>query len=156
MASDEALGTYFLMSALAGKAGVPDFLATVYPLRSQIVTFAIIGFHRDRGTWPEGKEDLLAYAKSSPANPPLPEDSLAGLVIEKKEDGGVLYSTTEDRQRGREFTVSKTHRVTFPVPPHPFASPAAEQTPAAKGSTISFDWGEAIAEAITRAMLTKK
>ncbi|MBI5383032.1 MAG: hypothetical protein HZA31_14130 [Opitutae bacterium] len=156
MSAEEALGTYFLMSALSGKAGASDFLTTVYPIRAQIVTFAIIGFHRDRGTWPENAEALLHYAQSSPANPPLPAEALAGLTLAPKPDGGIDYSTTEDRQRGRVFSISSTHRVSFPVPSYAFANPNAQPAPMAKNTTIGFDWTSLIAEAIARAALMKK
>jgi hypothetical protein len=156
MTPEEALGTYFLMAALTGKSQAPDFLAAVYPMRSLVVTFAVIGFHRDRGSWPTTEQDLIAYASSSPANPPLPSGAVAGFATRKREDGGIVYSTLEDRQRGREFTVSSTYKVTFPVPAYVFASPTSGTAPISRGSTISFDWGEAIAQAVSHIASMKK
>lgn len=154
---EEALGTFFLMTAITGgKSGVPDFLATVYPIRSQIVTFAIIGFRRDRGVWPSSEQDLLAYAESSPANPPLPKDSLTGFTAQTKEDGSLIYSTLEDRQRGREFTISPGYKVTFAMPTYPFATAGSAVAPSSKSSTISFNWSAAIAQAIAQLAFRKK
>lgn len=157
VSEEDALGTFFLMTAMTGgKNGVPDFLATVYPLRSQIVTFAIIGFRRDRGAWPSSEQELLAYAESSPANPPLPKDSVSGYTAQTKQDGSVVYSTLEDRQRGREFTISPAYKVTFPMPSYPFATAGSPPASASRSSTLSFDWGAAIAQALTQAALHSK
>jgi hypothetical protein len=156
MSAEETLGTYFLMSAFGAKTEIVDFLTTVYPFRSQIITFAVIGFHRDRGVWPTSREELEDYATSSPANPALPEASLTGLLLEPKEDGSLVYTTLEDRQRGREFTISSQHTVTLLVPSYAFASPDSTAAPVSRASTISFDWTDAIAEAIIRAVTTKK
>lgn len=147
---EETLGVYLLMSGVGAKAARADFLAAVYPLRSQIVTYAMIGFHRDRGLWPASREELEAYVAGSPANPSLPKDALTGLTLERKADGSLVYSTLEDRQRGREFTISSTHEVTFPVPSHLFASPKSAVAPVSRRATISFDWTQSINDAIQR------
>src|SRR5688572_22807614 len=99
MSAEEALGSYLVFSALTGKNNMSDFLTIVYPLRSQIVTFSMIGFHRDRGVWPENEIELASYIASSPANPPIPDGALIGIKFQKREDGGIVYSTSEDRQR---------------------------------------------------------
>lgn len=152
---EDALGTYLLLTAMTGAATNPDFLNTLYPLRSQLVTYAVIGFHRDHGTWPITAQDLLAYAASSPANPPLLQDAVAGYTANVKPDGSVVYSTLEDRQRGRDFTVSPDYHVTFPMPKYPFASGHSAVATRSAPSTVSFDWGSAIAEAIRTAVRAK-
>jgi hypothetical protein len=150
MTPQEALGTYFLLSSLGSKTDIPDFLATVYPVRSQIVTFAIIGFRRDRGLWPSNESELIAYAAETPANPPLPKGATTGLVVQTKEDGGITYSTLEDRQRGREFFVSVEYKVAFTVPSYVYASATSPTAPANKASTVEFDWGKAITDALVK------
>ena len=153
MSAEEALGSYFLFSALNGKNSMPDFLTVVYPLRSQIVTFSIIGFHRDRGVWPESEKDLASYVASSAANPTIPEGALIGITFQKKEDGGVVYSTSEDRQRGREFTVSSKYRVSFPVPSYAYASLTSAAAPVSQNTTVGLDWTDALIQAIVKATL---
>lgn len=143
------------MSALGGKSDTPDFLATIYPLRSQIVTFAVIGFHRDRSAWPMSSEELSAYASSSPANPIVPEGALTSLEVSKKEDGGIVYSTLEDRQRGREFSIFSAYKVSFPVPSYIFTSSTSPAASVPRSTSIGFDWGQAIADAIVRASSLK-
>lgn len=156
MTAEEALGTFFLVSALGAKTGPSDFLATAYPQRSQVITFAIIGFHRDRGAWPKDAVELREYAATSPANPPLPEDALTGLELKQKEDGSLVYTTLEDRQRGREFTISAAHRVTFRVPSYPFATQGSAPAPVSRTTTVSFDWTDVIAAAILNAFTIRK
>jgi hypothetical protein len=156
MTAEETLGMYFLMSALSSKDGMQDFLQTVYPLRAQLVTFAIVGYHRDRKTWPTSKEDLVEYVSSSPANPGLPEDALAGLELEQKADGSIAYSTLEDRQRGREFTISTDYAVTFPVPSYPFASATSAEVPPGSNATLRYDWSDALIDALVHAASARK
>lgn len=159
--ADEVLSTYFLMSAMTGK-DASDFLLAVYPLRSQIVTFAFVAFHKERGAWPTSVDELANFVAASPANPAIPEGSLTGLEVRLKEDGSLVYSTTEDRQRGRDFVISAQYKVTMKVPKSLFASaqakehPSAKEVPSATASTISFDWADAIAQAIIRAALSGK
>jgi len=153
MSAEEALGSYFVFSALNGKTSMSDFLTIVYPLRSQIVTFSIIGFHRDRGAWPESETALVSYIASSPANPTIPEGALIGIIFQKKEDGGIVYSTSEDRQRGREFTISSKHRVSFPVPSYAYASPTSAAAPVSQNTKIGLDWSDALIQAIIKATL---
>ena len=148
MTPEEAIGTFYLMSAFSGRDAAPEFLSIIYPLRSQIVTFAVIGYHRDRGAWPATAEEIAAYAASSPANPDLPEGALAGFAAERLADGGLRYSTLEDRQPGRELTLSSSYKLTFPVPSFPFATPTSHEAPTAQGSTMTFNWGEFIARAM--------
>jgi len=156
MSAEETLGVFFIVSALGANDVPYEALHTVYPLRSQIITFAIIGFHRDRGRWPASQEEVEAYAASSPANPSLPEDAVAGLELKQREDGGLVYTTLEDRQRGREFTISSTHKVSFLVPSFPFASSGSTPAPVARGTAIHFDWSDVVAQAIIRALSMKK
>jgi len=156
MTAEEALGACLFISALGKARDAQDFLITIYPLRSQVVTFAIIGFHRDRGDWPGTGKELLAYAQASAANPPIPEGALTNLEVKKTSDVGIVYSTLEDRQRGREFSVSHSYRVTIPVPSYIFASPTSSVAPKSENVSISFDWGQVIVEAIVRAASAAK
>ena len=155
LSAGEVLGTFLLMTAISGKAD-GDFIETVYPFRSQMVTFAVVGFHREHGTWPSGKDEVMAFVESSPANPPMPAGALEGLQMHVQDDGGVVYSTAEDRQRGREFTISAEHHVTMTVPSNLFASARATEIPPAGGSTISFDWTDAILQTLMQLELRKR
>jgi hypothetical protein len=146
-----------LIAALtSGKADLIGFLDLAYPLRSQVVTFAVIGFHRDRGVWPTSDQELLEYATSSPANPELPTESVEGFAAEVQEDGTLVYPTLEDRQRGREFTVTTSYRVTFPMAKYPFATADSTEATASHKNTVSFNWGDAIANAILQLAMQRK
>ena len=151
--AEQILGTYLLLSALGGGAKGADALATlaaIYPPRAQLVTQAVIGFHRDRGVWPATADELRAYAESSPANPRLPADALAGLVAEQHENGDLTYSTREDRQRGRYVKITPAYRVVLPVPAGLFAAPDSAELPRpVGGSTLSLSWSEIFPSAPT-------
>ncbi|MBC8010622.1 MAG: hypothetical protein H7067_11060 [Burkholderiales bacterium] len=149
--AEQILGTYLLLSALGGAgagagANAADGLATlalIFPLRTQLVTQAVIGFHRDRGAWPTTADELHAYAESSPANPRLPADVLDGFVAERHENGDLTYSTREDRQHGRHVKITSAYRVTLPVPAALFAAPdSAELSRVVGGSTLNLNWSE--------------
>ena len=144
--AEQILGTYLLLSALGGGAKGADSLATlaaIYPPRAQLVTQAVIGFHRDHGVWPATATELRAFAESSPANPRLPHDALEGFVAERHENGDLTYSTREDRQRARFVKITPTYRVILPVPAALFASPDAAELPRpVGGSTLSLNWSE--------------
>lgn len=151
--AEQILGTYLLLSALGGAgsgaaagANAADGLATlslIFPPRTQLVTQAVIGFHRNRGTWPTSAAELRAYAESSPANPRLPADALEGFVAETQENGDLTYSTREDRQRGRHVKITPAYRVTLPVPAALFAAPDSAELPCVVGgSTLNLNWSE--------------
>lgn len=145
--AESVLATYFLMSALRGE--LDDYLLSVYPVRAQLVTFSVIGFHRERGDWPSTLDELVDYIAESPANPHLPADALAGLQLQTDAENNLVYSTLEDRQRGREFTISPAHQVSFPVPAYPFAGKAAPETkPDAEAPRFTFHWSEILMQVL--------
>ena len=138
---EQVLGTYLLMSAWSPDAESLPALATLYPPRAQLVTYALIAFHRDRAAWPADAAELEGFVASSPANPALPTGALDAFVIEIRPDGSCTYSTAEDRRRGRFFTVTSDYRVSFPVPANPFAGPASPELGApVTSSTLTMDW----------------
>ena len=111
----------------------------------QVVTYALIAHHHENGAWPADAPALQRFLAESPANPALPADALAGFQISTQADGSCTYSTSDDRQRGRFFTVGADYRVTFPIPANPFAGASAEELPhpfPGSGSTITINWGK--------------
>ena len=135
--AEQVLGAYLLLSAMHGDASdsLPA-LAALYPPRAQLVTYGLIAFHREHEAWPVDAPQLQAYLQSSPANAPLPPDSLDGFEISVMADGSCAYSTREDRQRGRRFIITASHQVRFPVPASPYAGPNAADHSATTGSSI--------------------
>lgn len=150
--AEQILGTYFLLSTVLGPGSAAEPgaarwseglspLATLYPPRAQLVTHALIAYHREHGSWPTDAAAIRAFIESSPANPRLPVGTLDGFQLSTLPDGACTYSTREDRQRGRYFTLTAAYRVTFPVPAGFFASATSpERPPPASGSTLSVDW----------------
>lgn len=138
---EQILGTYLLFSSLSRDPEALPALVALYPPRAQLVTYALIAFHRERGAWPASATELETFLAASPANPPLPAGALDGFEIATKDNGDAAYSTREDRQRGRHFTLTSAYRVSFPASVSPYAGRDAVEFPPAPagGSTLSFD-----------------